>query len=441
MILLPLKYLLDNIKMAVVLILVPLIVLVSGSGGWCGDFFSEDTFDFRLLVNDRFHIFNNFYNYDRQNFNRDKNYHIFYVNPYLSTQLGPYMRAVLEIETEFILDMDKRDLDEDTEFRNGYIQCVIPAWKWISFSIGRQAMRTVDGLIYDYQAPAVKGYWDLERGFDVPLKAQTFIAEVSESPYAHAEVKYNFSFLESVTFSYDWFSDNNDGVARIFNRLKNEQIFRSHGRMNWFAVSFEKFLLHFLLKANLIYEKGSIYLRQKDTAEREMDTEGYLVNCSLDYSITKKLLGSLFFYLSSGDKRPEQGTFTSFLSIDPYINKTSIFFNGGFDRQFTGSSHNLGLNGIQLNGVMAPGVVFYYHPTRKISLKSVFAYFFTHRGTAGKGDSYGWETDFMGYYDLNDHWQLIVEFNLFKPGDYFKHITNNRDYTATETILGITYNF
>ncbi len=415
--------------------------LPAGSAGG-GTIAVRDDFDFRLLVNDRFHTFNNFYTYGRNAFNSTGNYHITYVNPYLSARLGPNMRAVLELETDFILDLDNRHFSEDTEVRNAYVQCMLPSVTWASFSLGRQALRTVDGLLYDYNAPAFKVYADLERGFDAPLKTQLFIAKVNDrSPYIHSQLTYNFSFLESITLSYDWLRENNDSMARIFNRLDSDRQFdfASDGTIQWYSCSVEKFVSKVLLKATAIYEQGYAHLRQKGLPARKLNTEAYLVYLTGDYSFSKKLLGSFFCYVSSGDRDPLKGTFTTFLAIDPYTDITNVFFNGGFDRQF--SSSNLGLNGAQLNGVVAPGVTLYYRPVRRLSLKGVYAYLMTHKGAGVMGNTYGWETDFMGAYDINEHWQLIGEANIFSPGRYFKELTSGADHISTEIIVGITYIF
>jgi hypothetical protein len=409
---------------------------------WSGTILSRDDVDFRLIVNDRFHTFNKFYDTGSNDFSSTGNYHITYVNPYLSARLGPNMRAVLELETDFILDLDSRHLSEDTEVRNAYLQCMLPHLNWASFSIGRQALRTVDGLLYDYDAPAFKVYADIERRFDVPLKAQLFIAEVSDnSPYFHSQLIYNFSFLESITFAYDWLRENNDGMARIVNRLDSEQEFdfNSSGTIQWYSCSVEKFFSKVLLKTTAIYEKGYARLRANGQKGKKLNTEGYLVYATADYSLTKKLLGTLFCYLSSGDRDPLKGTFTTFLAIDPYIDVTNIFFNGGFDRQF--SSRSLGLNGVQLNGVIAPGVTLHYRPVRRLSLKGIHAYLMTHKGAGVMGNTYGWETDFMGSYDINEHWQLIAEINIFTPGHYFKELTDGADHVSSEILAGITYIF
>jgi hypothetical protein len=99
----------------------------------------------------------------------------------------------------------------------------------------------------------------------------------------------------------------------------------------------------------------------------------------------------------------------------------------------------VGVNGVQLNGVMAPGFTLYYRPARTLSFKGVFAYLLTHRNTPGQGSTYGWETDFTGYFEISDHWQLITECNIFNPGDYFRRLTNRKEHIASELILGITY--
>ena len=72
----------------------------------------------------------------------------------------------------------------------------------------------------------------MERGFTWPLKLQMLVAEVeNDSPYIHAELKYNFAFFESVTFFYGWFRDTNDGIARIFNYLDKASFNSEHSTL------------------------------------------------------------------------------------------------------------------------------------------------------------------------------------------------------------------
>jgi hypothetical protein len=407
---------------------------------WGAGLLSGEDIDFELFVNDRFHFFNEYFDSGRKKFNQDRNLHIFYINSSITSLLGPHIQGVLEVEAELIYDLDSDDFDDDLEVRNAYIQALIPGWNWMTFSAGRHAISTMGGLIYDDEAPALRLQADLERGFEWPFKFKAFVAEVeNDSPYIHAELKYNFSFLESVTFSYGWFRDTNDGVARIFNYLEEERIYRSRGRMQWFGFSVRKFLGDALLRAAFIYEKGSVRLRQKKTGSTTMQMRGYLIDVNCDYSFSDSFSMSLFFYLSSGDNRPEKGTLRSFISIDPYVDKTNIFFNGGIDSQF--SSDNVGLNGIQLPGVMTPGLAMDCRIGKNAWIKTVFAYLFTHKGTGGEGHIYGWEADFMGYYNLSDNLQLFAELNVFDPGDYFKKITSHRDHISTEIIIGLNYLF
>jgi hypothetical protein len=133
---------------------------------WSEDFLSRHQVDFNLIVDDRVHVFQNFLDQGRKKFSKDANYHILYLVPSLSAFLAPNIRGVLEIEGEFIFDLDSDDFEEDIEVRNAYLQGIIPPLSWVSFSVGRQAFSTVGGLIYDDEAPALKAYIDLERGFD-----------------------------------------------------------------------------------------------------------------------------------------------------------------------------------------------------------------------------------------------------------------------------------
>jgi hypothetical protein len=405
-----------------------------------GSLLTAKDIDFELFINDRFDFFNDFFNSGKKKFNLDRSLHILYVNPSLSIRLAPHVQAVVELESEFNIDLVRHNSDNDLDVRNAYIQTILPSLDWISFSAGRQALSTVNGLIYDDEATALRVDADIERGLEWPLKFQILGAEIeNDSPYVHAELKYIYSFLESLTLYYGWFRDTKNGVARIFNYLEDNKIYKSRGSMQWYAFSLRKFFGDFLFRTLFIYERGSVSLRQKRRGTHSMPMRGYLLDFNCDYKFTDDLSASFFLFVSSGDRNPKKGTFRSFISINPYIDKTNIFFNGGIDGQF--SADNVGLNGMQLPGVISPGLNFDYKAGKNTYLKFIFAYLLTHKGTGGYGRTYGWEMDFMGFYNINENLQLFGEFNLFDPGNYFKELTNHRDNISTEIIIGINYFF
>ncbi len=417
-----------------------LFIILTAQTAWGEGILSGDDIDFELFVNDRFQFFNDFFNTGENKFDLDRNLHILYVKPYLNVLLAPYVRGVLELESELIVDLDRRDIDDDFDVRNAYIQTVLPGWEWITFSAGQQSFSTVNGLIYYDEAPAFRMQADVERGFEWPVKFQLIAAEIeNDSPYIHADLKYNFSFLESVTFYFGWFRDTKSGVARIFNYLEGAKLYKSRGTVQWYGLSLKKFFGNAFLRATFIYERGNFSLRKKRTGTSRMQMRGYLLDLNLDYNFTDNFSASLFLYVSSGDDKPKKGTFRSFLSIDPYVDKTNIFFNGGIDGQY--SSDNVGLNGIQVPGVITPGLTFDWRAGQNTFLKFIFAYLLTHTGTGGNGHVYGWEADFMGFYNLSDNLQLFVEYNLFDPGDYFKNLTSRRDHVSTEIMVGLNFFF
>ncbi len=77
----------------------------------------------------------------------------------------------------------------------------------------------------------------------------------------------------------------------------------------------------------------------------------------------------------------------------------------------------------------------------RIELKLIGAYLFTQRGPRGQGRVYGWETDCMGYYSINENLQFFTEINMFSPGNYFKRLTGYRTHMSTEVLFGISYLF
>ena len=208
-----------------------------------------ETVEFELFVNDRLHFFDDFFDSGRKKFTQDGNYHILYVNPLVSANLGPHLRGVLELEAELLFDFHDHAFDDDIEVRNAYLQGMLPGLNWTWFSAGRLAIRTMDGMIYDDNSPAFMVHADFERGFDWPLKLQALVTRIDDdSPYIHADLKYNFAFLESVTFSYGWFRDRDDGIARIFNYLEEERLYQSRGKLHWFGISLKKFLGKFFFQ-------------------------------------------------------------------------------------------------------------------------------------------------------------------------------------------------
>jgi len=161
----------------------------------------RDAVAFDLFINDRFDFFNNFLDTGRRRFDQDLNLHITYINAALSARLGEGVLGALELEQELICDLDDEDIDDEFDVRNAYIQATVPRLPWVALTAGRLALSTANSLIYDDEAPAARLQADCERGFGRPLWLTISAARVqSSSPYVHAELKYQFSFLETVRF-------------------------------------------------------------------------------------------------------------------------------------------------------------------------------------------------------------------------------------------------
>ncbi|MCP4717761.1 MAG: hypothetical protein GY868_21765, partial [Deltaproteobacteria bacterium] len=294
------------------------------------DFLRKHDVAFDLFVNDRFHAFHNFHDTGNSEFNHDRSLHVLYVNPAVSIRLAPGLLGFFELESQFIYDFDDEESADDQETRNAYLKALVPGMNWMTISAGRQSLSTLDGFIYDGEAPAFRLQADFERGLGLPLKLDSVIAGVErDSPYLQADLTYNYAFLESLTFSYGWFRDTDDGIAVIFNELDSETSYRSRSQFHWFGASLKMFLDDFFLRTSFVYERGTIRLREGDPGSRSMAVHAYLADVNLDYYFTSHLWFSFFVFVASGDDRPLQGTLRSFISIDPFIDKTSIFFNGG----------------------------------------------------------------------------------------------------------------
>jgi hypothetical protein len=404
---------------------------------------ASDTVSFSLFVNDRFDLMNNFFNSGKLSFDQDRNLHVLYVAPAATITIGSCMQAVVEAEGQFTYEMDgSHDSDQDIDLRNAYLKTPIPGARWSTLSIGQQSLSTAGGFIYDDESPTLRVKADFEKGFDLPLKLDALITRVDQdSPYVHAELRYCFSFLECGSLIYGRYRDTHQGLAHIYNTLELGNYYSGRGKTQWCGFSLRKFLGPVLLRTTALYETGSAHLRSKSlfAVSRSMRTEGYLLDVNFDYVLSDRCTVTAFFFMASGDGSPEHGTFTAFRAINPYIDKTNIFFNGGIDSAFSTSHSRIG--SMQLAGVVTPGVSVDIRVNQRIQLKLIGAYLFTQRGPRGQGRVYGWETDFMGYYSINKNAQLFAEANFFNPGNYFKNLTNYQTNISSEFLFGISFLF
>ena len=403
---------------------------------------SSDKISYSLFINDHFHFMNDFYDSGNRTFKEDRNLHVLYVDPAVTVPIGVYLLAVAEVDGQFIYRMGDSRIDRDIDLRNAYLKAVIPGARWMSVSVGQQSLSTAGGLIYDHESPTVRYRADLEEGFDLPLKLDTLITRIKEnSPYVHAELKYGFSLLESGSFIYGYYRDRGNSIARIYNAVEYGNLYKSRSQTQWFGLSLRKFLGNVLMRGTALYETGTAHLLPKKltSEERDLRTRGYLLDLNFDYSLTDRCTLTGFFFMASGDGSPQHGRLTTFFSIDPFIDKTNIFFNGGIDSQY--SSDNLGIAGRQLSGVITPGLNIDMRLNHRIEMKLTGAYLFTQRAPAGQGRVYGREVDCMAYYNLYHNMQFFAEANFFNPGAYFRHQTGKQTSLAREFLFGISYLF
>jgi len=396
--------------------------------------------EFSLFVNDRVHVLNCFYDSSEQNFSYDRTLHVLYLNPALNLSPAPHLRLFLEAEGQFTFDFTKDDDDSDIDLRNAYIQAALPALPWVNLSLGQQSLSTMDGLVYDDESPCARLNVDFERGFSFPVKIDALVTEIEDrSPYWNVELKYCYSLLHSIRLWYGYFRDYENSVARIFNYLDQQRRFTSRSKVHWTGLSLNTFIGNALVKTTAVIEQGRARLRKKGESTQTITIRGYALDITGEYSVHPVCSLGLFFYLASGDSNPQQGVLKSFLAIDPYIDKTNIYFNGGIDSQF--SSDNVGLGGAQPAGVIAPGIFFNFRIRDTVFIKYVLAHLLTHRHSQGQGRTYGWESDITGYYMITKNIQLFSEINVLTPGSYFKRLTESRERVASEIIFGINYLF
>jgi hypothetical protein len=403
---------------------------------------SADKISYSLFINDRFDFMNDFYDSGRRNFKEDLNLQVLYVAPAVTIPIGPYLQAVAEVDGQFIYESGDSRIDRDIDLLNGYLKAVIPGAQWMSVAAGQQSLSTAGGFIYDDESPTVRYRADLERGLDLPLKFDTLISRIKQSsPYVHAELKYCFSLLESGSFIYGYYRDRSNSIAHIYNAIEYDNLYKSRSQTQWFGLSLRKFLGNVLMRGTALYENGTAHLLPKKliAEERHLRTRGYLLDLNFDYSLTDRCTLTAFFFMASGDSNPQRGGLTTFLAINPFIDKTNIFFNGGIDSQF--SSDNVGIGGKQLAGVITPGLNLDVRLNHRIEIKFTGAYLFTQRAPAGQGRVYGWETDCTAYYNLYDTVQFFAEANFFNPGSYFRHQTGRQTNQSTEFLFGVSYLF
>lgn len=404
---------------------------------------SVDDIGFWLFINDRFDLMSNFYDIGRRSFEQDLNLHVLYIAPAVTVPLGPHMQAVAEVEGQVTHELGGGHWhDTDVDLRNAYLK-VRPPWaRWSTLCVGQQSLSTAGGLIYDDESPTLRVKADLEKGFDLPLKLDALVTRVDRGyPYVHLELRYCFSLIEHCSFIYGNYRGRDDGLARIYNALEFADFYRSRSRTQWFGCYLQKFLGSVLLRSTFLYETGSAHVRgiTEFAASRRLRTRGYLLDVNIDYLLSERLTLTAFFFMQSGDATPQSGSFTAFYAINPYIDKTNIFFNGGIDSEF--SSDHGGVTGMHLAGVATPGIKLAFRLNPQVEFRLIGAYLLTQRGPPGQGRVYGWETDFMASYSLNENLQLFLELNAFKPGNYFKRLTRYRTHLATECMFGISYLF
>ena len=403
---------------------------------------ASDKISYSLFINDRFDLMSNFYDSGKRSFDHDRSLHVLYVAPAATIPIGSFMQAVVEAEGQFTYETDGHHSDQDIDLRNAYLKTSIPGARWSTLSIGQQSLSTAGGFIYDDESPTVRFKFDLEKGFDLPLKLDMLITRVDrDCPYVHGELRYCFSFLECGSLIYGHYRDRNDGLSQIYNTLELNNVYNGHATTQWFGLSLRKFLGPVLLRTTALYETGSTHLHSKALLAnpRHMRTKGYLLDFNFDYVLTDRCTMTAFFFMASGDGSPRRGKFTAFLAINPYIDKTNIFFNGGIDSEF--STDHSGIGGMQIAGVATPGLNFDIRVNRRLQLKLIGAYLFTQRGPRGQGRVYGWETDCMAYYSISDRFQFFMEANVFKPGNYFKRFTHYQTDISTEVLFGFSYLF
>ena len=171
----------------------------------------------------------------------------------------------------------------------------------------------------------------------------------------------------------------------------------------------------------------------------DFDVSAYLIDLELNYNISSQCSAGTFVFMSSGDHSPKKGNLNAFMSPMPFNQRTSIFFNGGFERYDIEEAVLLG--GVTWDGVIAPGVQFEYQPNSKIVTELVAALLFPEGDLFNTDAWYGWEVDARVSYEFYQNHLLFAEAGFLDHGNFFKKKYGFQPDSATRFVAGMRLAF
>ncbi|OEU71976.1 MAG: hypothetical protein BA864_08410 [Desulfuromonadales bacterium C00003093] len=391
-------------------------------------------FDYILKgeISERFYVVENAVNLESGRFDIDDTYNTLYVSPSMAFSFGSSVDGLLAADIECLHSIESEKDGVDVLLRSAYL-----TWRTGRSTVraGQQPFLIGKGLILDNDEPGISIDYRIKGPYYSGIDA--VIVEDS-SPLASITLGYKPGFLERLELFGVWFSDEDDSIAEAIERIIGSKRSHSTGDLFWYGVRADLFLWDVYFSGIFMMQDGRINLKKGDR-ERHEGLSSYLMDVGLDYNFSDCFSAGAFLFLTSGDKHPRRGEFHSFISVIPYNPRTSIFFNGGINEQF--SSDAVSLSGITPAGVIAPGIRVICQPSDRLSAEMTVALMLAEKRPSSKQKWYGWEADLIFAYAASKDVVLFLEADYFHHGDFFKTRYGRRPDPVTYLILGLNLFF
>lgn len=353
---------------------------------------------------------------------------------------------------------------------------------WFSARAGKLLLSTGNGFIMDNYALGMALVFDLDLGFDTPIKLNAdlvfpdgrFTTDGKRSPLVYLDAAYLMSFFEEVGLFFAWYHDGDDSLASVFSSVVREGLYAggqrdlyarltfgdsqgnpipisTQGNLFWVGLRANRLFTRASLSGTAILEFGWFDVEIGDpTTPRQVRASSLagMVDVRFHYDVTDWLtLGSFFLFLSGETFSAADAQaglvskYNSFIAVYPYITHTNIFFSGGMNQNF--SARAFSTSGVNGRGVLAPGLTAGFDVTDDVTVRLVTAALFSEGAQLLSGQRfYGWESDLNFTWTVNDHLRLLFEADYLLTGGFFdfrKPVCEPYEYTAAgRTVLEFT---
>lgn len=346
-----------------------------------------------------------------------------------------------------------------------------------SWWAGKRRVLVGEGFVLDNYALGGGVAVDLEEAGAAPLRFSLagvipngdFTEEGKKSPLVHFEAVWPFGMLEELSLWSAWFHDGDSALSEmllygvssfLLSRYLIPRYSSSRGNFFWVGLSGNKLFARATLSwtaaiefgwANLVLTLRNAISGEDITYPGSLRALGGMTDVSFHYDVTDWFTPGLFFLYLSGEAGQRQdvgGSYGSFISVYPYITRTSVFFNGGINQNF--SARSLGTAGINGRGVLAPGLTLGVDITEKILLRLCGALLFSQGKHAESGSRYyGIEADLNLEWIVTGWFSALLEAGYFHTGSFFdfpkplesaeinRHFTKEPD--AWKVVLGLDF--